>query len=412
MYTILLSLSCLINALAFHHFISSQISIFPLISLGILPLFSPVVYRVFRSYNVTANYLMVLTLCGFCSGIYYTGGFASPVLFWAMLLPFMAAILLGKYSIVIWGVITYICFTAFIYLDVVGISYPYTIQYDHQVYMMRARALFIINTIDIILCLTFYFSFQQVLNSLMKEKNKMKGLVQLISHDLATPLSIISLASRKLHQKAQKTESECDSESIHKIEKATRIMTSLIKAVREIQAIDDSKVSVNSVPVFVTDVVKELEFMFADRFAEKNVTFEIVDTTPEGTCVMGDLTLLSNQIFGNLISNAIKFSLAGFSVKLTIEERIDEVYFNIYDEGVGIPNDLIWKIFETTEKTSRKGTLGEAGTGFGLPLVKRYVEYFQGNITVASKTIEEDPDKHGTSFHLYLRKAKIASISS
>ena len=82
-----------------------------------------------------------------------------------------------------------------------------------------------------------------------------------------------------------------------------------------------------------------------------------------------------------------------------IESVVKEshITLNIKDSGVGIPESLLDKIFDPTEKTTRKGTSGEKGTGFGLPIVKESVELFNGIITVRSSTLDHD---HGTIFSL------------
>ena len=76
---------------------------------------------------------------------------------------------------------------------------------------------------------------------------------------------------------------------------------------------------------------------------------------------------------------------------------------NLYND---IPNrhKLTDKIFSPDMNTTRKGTVGEVGSGFGLPLVYSYIRKFRGSIEVESRCIEDHPNDLGTSFTFYLEK--------
>ena len=68
-----------------------------------------------------------------------------------------------------------------------------------------------------------------------------------------------------------------------------------------------------------------------------------------------------------------------------------------------MPDELAAQIFNETGYTSRPGTQGEKGTGFGMPITKAFVEKFGGSITVSSKCIEDFPKDHGTIFEVKLK---------
>jgi signal transduction histidine kinase len=75
----------------------------------------------------------------------------------------------------------------------------------------------------------------------------------------------------------------------------------------------------------------------------------------------------------------------------------------IKDSGIGMPDEIRHNVFKKDKQTSRIGTEGEKGTGFGMPLVKNYMEHFGGKIKVESKDIESFPDDHGTTFTIYFK---------
>jgi two-component system sensor histidine kinase VicK len=113
----------------------------------------------------------------------------------------------------------------------------------------------------------------------------------------------------------------------------------------------------------------------------------------EGILAEIDVTKFS-QIIGNLVSNAIKFTEEGGQVRVEIGSSptdSSQLQLQIIDSGMGIPKDLMPKLFEKFG-AQRLGTKGEKGTGLGMPLVKRYVDLHHGSITVDSM------EKIGTTF--------------
>ncbi len=106
------------------------------------------------------------------------------------------------------------------------------------------------------------------------------------------------------------------------------------------------------------------------------------------------------------MSNAIKFSEKNslITIKL-VKTKKHSIRVTIKDSGIGIPKAHMDNIFKLEKHSSRSGTLGEAGTGFGIPIAKTFVEKFGGKISVESKCKEDFPYDHGSSFHIDLRRA-------
>lgn len=78
----------------------------------------------------------------------------------------------------------------------------------------------------------------------------------------------------------------------------------------------------------------------------------------------------------------------------------------ICDRGIGMPDDILNKIFDATASTSRPGTNNKQGIGFGMPIMKSYVEKCLGRVEVESKTIDHFPMDHGTCFRIFLKIAR------
>ena len=97
-----------------------------------------------------------------------------------------------------------------------------------------------------------------------------------------------------------------------------------------------------------------------------------------------DPTSLEHQVINNLISNAIKFSFVGGEIIVTVAGNNGSITSCVRDYGTGMPDDVLHKIFDTREPTTRVGTANEKGTGFAMPVVHSYIELYGGKISVKS----------------------------
>lgn len=107
----------------------------------------------------------------------------------------------------------------------------------------------------------------------------------------------------------------------------------------------------------------------------------------------------------NLISNALKFTPAGGSVQVMIQEKRHEVIFSVEDSGVGIDQQSGSDIFQLFHQQKLENRSGKAGFGIGLYLTKNYVEKHGGKITYESEK------EKGTTFFITLRKKEISAVT-
>jgi signal transduction histidine kinase len=104
--------------------------------------------------------------------------------------------------------------------------------------------------------------------------------------------------------------------------------------------------------------------------------------------VFADVNMI-NFIFRNLISNAIKFSKEGAKIQISTEpHKKGRVKIWVQDEGIGMTEDILDKVFRPEEHISTLGTNAEKGTGFGLSLCKNFIERHHGEMG-----IESEPNK-------------------
>ena len=237
-------------------------------------------------------------------------------------------------------------------------------------------------------------------NRLLEDSNKHRmQLLHMLSHDLANPIGAIkSICEMSQEEPDPETTAEYHSMVMDSAERSIGI----INLVRKLEALETGKMKLELSPINLKNSIETSLHVLDNRCGKKNITFTV--DVPEDMFVEAEYHSLGNSVFTNLFSNAVKFSPPGSEVKVAAFDEGSKVGITISDKGIGIPQDIQEQLFDVSAKTNRPGTEGEEGTGFGMPLVKSFVEHFGGEIRVYSVTREEDPKNHGTTFTLWLKK--------
>lgn len=226
---------------------------------------------------------------------------------------------------------------------------------------------------------------------LAEEKNL---FLRMLCHDLANPLTISMAYGKSILKKIDIPEQE---EKYLKMLKGLDKMNEIISYTREHFSLIDEKKEIELASVELNYILKELFFLVADKLKEKSIDLRIEKPMYDIDFICEKDTIV-NQVFANLFTNAIKFSHDQGRILFNINVHDDYVCFCLKDNGIGIPDDLMEKLFDVGAKTSRTGTGGEVGTGYGLPLVKTFVERCGGSLKVESHCITDFPDDHWTKF--------------
>jgi signal transduction histidine kinase len=116
----------------------------------------------------------------------------------------------------------------------------------------------------------------------------------------------------------------------------------------------------------------------------KNKTIKIKNLIDESLTIKADKNHLA-FIFRNLVQNAIKFSNMGGEIALNATKENDKIKISVSDNGVGMSDETLNKLFKLDQTNSKIGTNAEKGTGLGLILTKEFVEANGGSITVESR---------------------------
>ena len=218
--------------------------------------------------------------------------------------------------------------------------------------------------------------------SLDKERqlNEIKSrFVSMASHEFRTPLSTI-LSSATLVSKYPSTDEFSKREKhIQRIRDSVNHMNELLEDFLSLGKLEEGKVGITvsgfSMPLFIDEVVDEMRAHLK--------TNQDIEVSFEGKeAFRTDKRMLKNILL-NLISNAIKFSPEGNKIYLEAETKNEKLMLRVKDTGVGIPEDDQQFLFDTFFRA--KNATNIAGTGLGLPIVKRYVNLLKGEIKLVSE---------------------------
>jgi signal transduction histidine kinase len=121
--------------------------------------------------------------------------------------------------------------------------------------------------------------------------------------------------------------------------------------------------------------------------------------------VVGDRDRLE-QVLGNLLENAVKYSPDGSEISVNLDERGDTIVTSVCDRGIGIPADELAQVFERFHRGRHVSSTNYGGLGLGLYITKQIVERHGGTIWVESK------EGSGTTFYFSLPASRPADESS
>jgi len=209
-------------------------------------------------------------------------------------------------------------------------------------------------------------------------KNKFLGMA---AHDLRNPCAAINGFSELLISIPDMTPEE-HQEYAEIIHQASENMMRLLGDLLDVSAIESGKLSMTPSEGDLAALVAERVSLMHMLAAKKNIRINYdAPTLPPLTFDADRL----GQVIDNLISNAIKFSEADTEVTVSLEIDDGAVELKVRDQGPGIPDADLERLFGTFEKLSNRPTGGEKSSGLGLAIVKKIVTGHGGSITVDSE---------------------------
>jgi PAS domain S-box-containing protein len=216
--------------------------------------------------------------------------------------------------------------------------------------------------------------------------------LSIASHELRTPVTSIKgytqLAKTLIRENDLGTSEEYLNIALDQIDRMSRLILELL----DVSRIETGRLEIRREPIswpgFVRDLVQRHPTSVSDRRFHVNIP-EVEAT------VSGDRDRLE-QVLGNLLENAVKYSPDGSDITVTVDLRPDQVVTAVCDRGMGIPADELAQVFERFHRGRQVSSTNYGGLGLGLYITKQIVERHGGSIWVESQ------EGRGTTFYFSL----------
>jgi len=219
-------------------------------------------------------------------------------------------------------------------------------------------------------------------DELLKLNADKDRFISIIGHDLRSPFNSLLGFSELLSKNSRKYDSDKIEKLATNIHKSAQHSYNLLDDLLQWARAEQGNIAFEPQNLNLTIVCNDALETLAPIAKEKsiNISTQVEDKLK----VFGDANMLKT-VLRNLVSNAIKFTGSGGVIDIKAEMDAENVVIAVRDNGIGIPSDVLPKLFDITEKISTSGTSGETGTGLGLLLCKEFVEKHGGRIWAESE---------------------------
>lgn len=214
----------------------------------------------------------------------------------------------------------------------------------------------------------------QRLTELNNQKNTLLGMA---AHDLRNPLSVVLGYSKFLLMKPE-GQSERANKYLDNIQASAKFMLGLVEDLLDVTTLESGKLTLKLAPTDLKALVERCVEMVRPMAQDKEIAIDLQIAPVEREVDSGKI----DQVVTNLLTNAIKYSHRGSTVTVSLTP---EIRLSVADQGQGIPEAELAKLFQPFGRTSVQSTGGELSTGLGLAIARRIVEGHGGSIGVTSE---------------------------
>src|SRR5205814_6790531 len=226
-------------------------------------------------------------------------------------------------------------------------------------------------------------SYQTMASQLAELERLRAEFVGVASHELKTPINVIIGYLELLQEGIYGDLTPPQKEVLETIKKQADSLTRLVKRLLDISRFEASGGKIDVREVDLPHLLTTLESSFSVLASQRDIAFTIDHRENLPSKVSWDEDRI-NEVLGNLLSNAFKFTERGGTVELAVEGADNEVTITVRDSGAGIPPEQLPHIFEKFYQANNQAQSSSRGTGLGLAIAREIVEAHGGTIAVSS----------------------------
>ncbi|HMV20879.1 MAG TPA: PAS domain S-box protein [Rhodocyclaceae bacterium] len=246
----------------------------------------------------------------------------------------------------------------------------------------------------------------QVASEAAEASNRAKGaFLANMSHEIRTPLNAINGMAHLIRRDGLTPR---QNEKLDKLVAASDHLLEVINAILDLSRIESGKFTLEDTPVDVNDLMTSVADMVSGPLRAKGLALAMRNEVPPRN-LQGDPTRLRQALL-NYVSNAVKFTAAGHVTLCASPVDEDEgsvlIRFSVTDTGIGIPSEVMPRLFATFEQADNSTTRHYGGTGLGLAITLKLAELMGGD--VGAESIQGS----GSTFWFTARLRKSARAAS
>lgn len=221
--------------------------------------------------------------------------------------------------------------------------------------------------------------------SQLEELDRLKAeFVSIATHELKTPVNVMLGYLQLLQENVYGELSDRQREIAATLVSQTQQLSRLIRQLLDVSRFDAGGGKLETKPIVLSEFLDDLERAFRVLALQREVSFEVKSDRDIPHEVLWDPVRM-NEVLGNLLSNAFKFTNKGGRVSLIVGREGDHVRMAVSDTGAGIPRDQIQHIFEKFYQADTQAPLALRGAGLGLAIAKSILTAHNGEIQVESR---------------------------
>ena len=226
-------------------------------------------------------------------------------------------------------------------------------------------------------------SFSWMTQQLRKLDQMKAEFISIATHELKTPINVIGGYAELLDEGLYGTPTPKQREAMQTIEEQTRVLTGLVNQLLDISRLEAGGLQLEMQETVLQDLFARVERSFSVLARKKNIDFRVDVENSLPHSIHADADRITDQVLGNLLSNALKFTPEGGTIRVRAWGAPDGVHVEVRDSGVGVPQEQLPYIFD---KFFQVGQQARAkGAGLGLAIAREIVEAHGGSIAVDSQ---------------------------
>jgi signal transduction histidine kinase len=218
----------------------------------------------------------------------------------------------------------------------------------------------------------------------LAELDRIKAeFVSVASHELKTPINVVLGYVSLLQEGVYGPVNDKQREVLQTLEAQSQSLGRLVKQLLDVSRFEAGGAKLDPRPFQLEKLLEDLERGFHVLAVQRGVEFSVTRLPGLPAEVIWDQDRM-NEVLGNLLSNAFKFTDRGGEVELTVTPVENGVQLDVRDTGAGIPSDQLAHVFDKFFQASNQSAASAAGSGLGLAIAKQIVEAHRGTITCDS----------------------------